>query len=316
MSQDAVMMSPDAILLAKAIVSLQPTPDFWKDYIFPIVLAFFSALLGGASAIYINRKQELKNITKDNFVAASQIYVMAYECLSNLVAIKGNYVHIKSDEPLVRAGMFPTIATKLEDVSFNARSLYFIRPIPTANKTLRQKTIWYFKHKILKIKIEEPLSEELRKSWRNPVRTSAMFSNYNQAMELFRVRNSINEKVKDILSQHHNLLGDIPREDVRNLLGINLFVPFIDTTESSIAVTDYVMTELYDFLLKFPDIAESNIELGRIKEWGRFATYKNTQGSFQNCMKPMLKPDYKILSEYTGASVEYLEKKYDFSSLA
>ncbi|MCM7771510.1 hypothetical protein M8S83_05245 [Enterobacter asburiae] len=87
-------MSPDAILLAKAIVSLQPPSDYIKDYVFPIALAFFSALLGGMSAIYINHKQELKNITKSNFVAANETFVKAHECLNNLIAIKTNYEHI------------------------------------------------------------------------------------------------------------------------------------------------------------------------------------------------------------------------------
>ncbi|MBJ6585395.1 hypothetical protein JGT78_05380, partial [Enterobacter asburiae] len=123
-------MSHDAELIAKAISALQPKPDYLKDYVLPFVIALFGALLGGLSAVRISKRQELKNIARDNFVAANQVFVLAHGCLAKLVAIKSNYEHISSDVPLVRAGEFPTIVTKLEDVKFNAHELFFIRTRP------------------------------------------------------------------------------------------------------------------------------------------------------------------------------------------
>lgn len=309
-------MSHDAEIIAQAITAIKPTPDYLKDYIFPFVIAFFSALLGGISAIYINRHQELKNIAKENYISANQVFLLAQECLSNLVAIKYNYEDIKSDHPLVRAGHFPTIITNLDDVTFNAHSLYFIRTIPTANKKAWQKLVGFIKYRILRKKIEQPSAEELRKSWRNIVKISSMFGNYNQVMGLLRMRNSMNEEVKQLLSEGNNIMLYAPIEEVRKRIGDKLCGGFVDVTESVISLTDYVMQELHNFLLEFSEIAESNIELKRIKEWGRFPIYKNTQEAFLECMKTIIKPNYKILSEYTGAPEEKLRNKYNFNELA
>ncbi|HDC4289508.1 TPA: hypothetical protein O8L16_000250 [Enterobacter cloacae] len=306
-------MSHDAELIAKAISALQPKSDYLKDYVLPFVIALFGALLGGLSAVSINRRQGLKNIARDNFVAANQIFVLAHGCLDKLVAIKSNYEHISSDAPLIRAGEFPTIVSKLDDVKFNAHELYFIRTIPTANKNRWQKIKWVVLHRILRRKIKQPSIDELRKSWRNKVRIGAMFENYNQVMELLRIRNPINERVKEIMAQ----TGIKEFREVglvRKILGEGLCGGFVDLTESAISLTDYVMHELHQFLLEFPEIAESNIELSRIKEWGRFPTYHNQQEAFLNCMKPIMKPNYKTMSEYTGVPEAMLKRKYNFVS--
>ncbi|MBS6015044.1 MAG: hypothetical protein KIB48_12575 [Enterobacter cloacae] len=307
-------MSHDAELIAKAISALQPKTDYLKDYVFPISMAFFSALLGGLSALHINRRQELKNVTKENFTAATQLYTLAHECLSNLIALKSNYQDINSDEPLIRANQFPTLLSKLDDISYNTRTLYFIRAIPTANKSLWQQFTWKLKHKILRIQIKVPSSAELRNSWRNTVRIHAMFSNYNQVMELMRFRNTLNEQVKHTMAQNCSE-PNVPVEMVQKILGEKLTGEYVDVTESTIALTDYVIAEMYHFLREFPAIAESNLELSRIREMGRFLVYENTQEAFLECLKPIMKPDYKTLAKYTGATEEQLRRKNTYSDL-
>lgn len=304
-------MSPDAILLAKAIVSLQPSPDYMKDYVFPITLAFFSALLGGMSAIYINRKQDLRNITKDNFIAANQTFVMAHECLNNLTAIKANYSDMTSTEPLYRAISFPTMIAKLEDVKFSTSTLYFIRIIPTANKPFIERTIWKIKHKFLKIKVPSPSSEEIMYSWRNTVRISSMFNNYNQVMEFLRIRNELNEQVKEPLSRL-DLIQFNAFEQLYNELGRKLCGGYVDITEQIIALADHVMIELHKFMLEFTAIAESNIELNRIKEWGKLPTYENNQPLFLKILQPIVKPDYVRLSGYVGITEKEAIARYTY----
>lgn len=312
MSQDVVAMSPDAVLLAKAILSLQSSPDNLKDYIFPIVLAFFSALLGGMSAIYINRRQDLKNITKDNFIAANQTFVMAHGCLNNLIAIKANYKHITFDEPLYRAFAYPTMLIKKDEVIFSPSTLYFIRPIPTANKPFPQNLIWHIKHRILKIEVPAPPPEELLYTWRNVVRISSMFSNYNQIMEFLATRNELSqiakEKAREIgdISDHQTFL-ELPK-----LLGRQLCGGFVDVTEQAIALTDHVIIELHKFMMEFPAIASSNIELKRIREWGGLPTYTNQQPLFLETLKPMVKPDFARVAAYVGISEKEAIERYTY----
>lgn len=153
------------------------------------------------SAIYINRKQELRNIAKENFIAANKTYTDAHECLNNLVAIKTNYCDINSTEPLQRAINFPTMILKTDELKFNASALYFIRTIPTANKSLYEKLKWNIKHRFFKIKVPQPAIDETMYSWRNSARISAMFSNYNQAMSLLVARNTLSEQVKESIAR-------------------------------------------------------------------------------------------------------------------
>lgn len=308
-------MTHNAEVIATAIAALKPTPDYLKDYVVPFIVAFFSALFGGMTAIYINRQQEIKTVNKNNYILACQILMMAQECLSNLVAIKSNYADIESDEPLVRAGKFPTILSKLEDVAFNSHTLYFIRSTPTANKSYFQKLMWIFNHKILNQKVAQPSALDIRKSWRNILRISAMFSNYNQVMGFIRFRNDMNEKIKQKLSSNHGIMHTYSVEEVSQILGKDLCCGFVHLTESIIAITDYLMVELNDFLKEFPVIAESNIELSRIKEWGRMPTYVNSQEAFLKLMEPILKPNFTDLSKYTGLTEEILRRQFNFDFL-
>jgi len=304
-------MSPDAILLAKAIVSLQPSSDYIKDYVFPIALAFFSALLGGMSAIYINHKQELKNITKSNFVAANETFVKAHECLNNLIAIKTNYEHITFDEPLYRAFAYPTMIVKRDEVTFSASTLYFIRVIPTANKPFFEKLAWNIKHRLLKIKVPSPPTDELMYSWRNVVRISSMFNNYNQIMEFLVIRNQLSEITKE-KARTLDLTDCHTFTKLPKILGQQLCGGFVDITEQAIALTDHVIIELHKFLLEFPAIATSNIELNRIKEWGRLPTYSNEQLKFLKTIQPLAKPNFERLAAYVGISEEEAKARYSY----
>lgn len=297
--------------IVKAIESLRPTADYVKDYVFPIAMAFASAFFGGLSAVYINRKQELQKIARDNLVTSIQAIALAQDCLSNLVSIKTNYLNIDSDEPLIRASNVTTIITKFDDVTFQTNTLYFIRQIPTANKKILESLKWKFKHRILRMQIKTPSSEELRRTWRNSVRVGAMFGNYNKAMGMLRYRNILNEQVKDKVSIYSDTLT---LEQVQIAIGKKLCGGFIDITESSIALIDHVMIELYHFLLEFPAIAESNIELSRVREWGGIPTYENKQKAFLKCMEPIKKPDFKKFFAYTGMSEQEARDKYTFKS--
>ncbi|HEE0104107.1 TPA: hypothetical protein R6W23_000081 [Citrobacter gillenii] len=297
--------------ISKAIESLRPTTDYMKDYVFPVAMAFASAFLGGLSAVYINKRQELQKIARDNLITSIQAVALAQDCLSNLVSIKTNYLEVDSDEPLVRAGVFTTIITKFDDVTFSTNSLYFIRQIPTANKKLLESIVWKIKHRIFRMKIRSPPPEELRGTWRNSVRVGAMFGNYNEAMGLLRYRNELNEQVKDKISMYGDILT---LEHVQLTLGKKLCGGFIDITEISIALIDHVIVELYHFLSEFPAIAESNIELSRVREWGGVPTYENKQAAFLKCIEPIKKPDFKKFFAYTGMSEQEARDKYTFKS--
>lgn len=303
--------------IVKAIESLRPSTDYVKDYIFPVAMAFASAFFGGVSAVYINRRQELQKIARDNLVTSIQAINLAHDCLTNLISIKTNYINIDSDEPLVRFGRFTTIVTKSDDVRFNNSSLYFIQQIPTANKNIIESVIWMVRHRILRMKIITPSSEELRGTWRNTVRIGTMFGNYNEAMSLLKFRNELNEQVKDKILMHghgHGHGHELSFEEVQRILDKKLCTGIIDMTETCIALIDHLIIEFYHFLLEFPAVAESNIELSRVREWGRVPTYENKQETFLKCLEPIKQPDFKKFFAYTGMTEQEAREKYTFKS--
>ncbi|HHQ5841104.1 TPA: hypothetical protein ACSRPO_001558 [Enterobacter asburiae] len=299
--------------IARAIESLRPTTDYVKDYIFPVAMAFASALMGGVVAMRLYRKQELQKATKENFTTANEVFIMAHDCLNSLVGTKVNYVNaICSDEPMYRVFAFPEMIAKYEEAKFKANSLYFIRAFPTANKTFMQSLKWKLKHQVLRKAVENPSPEELASSWRNTVRISSMFGNYNLILEYVRKRSQLN--VEQLKVEANQYLAKSPTFD-------ELFTRFsareigglIDVTESTISLIDHVIVELYRFLLEFPEIAESNIELNRIKEWGRLPRYRNEKPLFLKCLTPIVKPNYEKLGKYVGISTEEAKSRYTYN---
>ncbi|HID9654545.1 TPA: hypothetical protein ACXJN2_001587 [Serratia marcescens] len=306
-----LMMNQSTDAIVRAIESLRPTADYVKDYIFPVTLAFGSALLGGLSAVYINKKQDQQKVTRDNLVTSIELVALAQDCLSSLVSIKTNYLNIDSDDPLTRARNFPTIISTFEEVKFNTGSLYFIRPIPTENKKILESIIWITKYRILRMKVKIPPAEKLRRTWRNSVRIGAMFGNYNQVMGLLAYRNRVSEEVKEIVSSHKD---GIKPDDAQEILGDKLCGGYVDITQSCVSLIDHLIIEFHHFLLEFPSIATSNIKLSRVREWGGVPSYENKQEAYLNCLKPIIKPDYSKFFPYTGMSKEQAEKHYTFGS--
>lgn len=305
-------MNHDAEIIANAIAALKPTPDYLKDYFFPIFTMFCSALLGGLVAIRISRAQELQRIAKDNFATSNQAFILAHECLNNLIAIKSNYAgKITWGEPLYRAIAYPTMLAKLEEVTFTATGFYFIRAEPTANKSLFGKSYWWLKYQLFRKQVDTPDSDAISLTWRNTVRISSMFGNYNQVMMYLRVRNEISECVKEPLSRM-DFSDKKSFLELSNIIGVATTAKYVSITELIIALTDHVIKELHSFLINFPDIAESNIEMKRIKEWGKLPRYKNNKPLFIECLKPTPAPDFKMLAKYTGLSEEEAKARHTF----
>lgn len=306
-------MSNDAEIIAKAIAALQPKTDYLKDYVFPALMMFCSALLGGLVALRINKAQEIQRITRENFTASIQAFVLAHECLNNLVAIKSNYVGTLTwDEPIYRASAFPTMLAKLDEVTFSATTLYFIRGVPTANKTSKDATIWWFKHRLLRMEVKRPPSNEIAKTWRNTVRISSMFENYNQVMMFLQTRNEISEQVRELMS-HADTSGMQTFLEMPDVIGKVLTAKFVSITELTIALTDHVIKELYSFMMEFPDIAESNIELSRIRDWGKLPRYENDKPVFKKCLEPIIKPNFQRVATYTGGTEDDARRLCTFS---
>lgn len=67
-------------------------------------------------------------------------------------------------------------------------------------------------------------------------------------------------------------------------------------------------------MLEFTPIAESNIELDRIKEWGKLPVYHNNKPAFLKLLKPTVKPDADAIGSYLGIDKEEAETTYNYSN--
>lgn len=107
-------MTPDAVLIAKAILMLKADVDYTKDYVFPYCIIFLSALMGGLTAYYINNRQEKIKIETEKFNSANTLMMVSFQMINTLVGIKSSYIGLRSRNPILRA-------LAINEFLFNAR---------------------------------------------------------------------------------------------------------------------------------------------------------------------------------------------------
>ncbi|MCD1125635.1 hypothetical protein LPW36_06380 [Jinshanibacter sp. LJY008] len=130
-------------------------------------------------------------------------------------------------------------------------------------------------------------------------------------MGLLRFRNELSEQVKEKISNYEETLS---LGQTQLILGKKLCAGYVDITEYSISLIDHLIIEFHHFLLEFPAIATSNIELNRVREWGSIPTYENKQKAYLKCLKPTITPNFSKFFPYTGMSEEEAKVRYTFKS--
>lgn len=314
-------MSLDSILISKAIMQLKQEADPIKDYLFPVLMSFFSAFLGGVAAYFFNLRQEQRKHEKENFTAASKILTNVLLGLNNLVAIKSNYCDMESKEPLFRALSMPTLIMNDIKLEVDLSSIAFIKNVPTANKSMSERMSDWLRYRVLMLKKKSPSPEEMSKSWRNFNRLGACVNNYNYVLELLRVRSVLDAEIRTALVAKENELTDgqfkhgvgLSFETICNTIGREKLVKYIDLTETIISIVDNVLKEFDSFIFEFPIVAESNIELSKVGRGVKMVRVKNTRPLYIKCIAPITPPNFEKVAQLTGMPVEQAKSRYTFS---
>lgn len=309
-------MSTDAILIAKSILMLRTDIDYIKDYIFPVALSFFSALLGGLTAYYISAKQEQRKAELEKFYAANSLMMLSFQLLNTLIAIKSNYIGMKETNPILRAFSINELLFSEDQISFDISKLSFIKRSPTANKPPIERIAYNMKYKILKKTIPTPSTEELSKSWRNIARVDVFISNYNFVLRSLHVRNELDAYIRGKIAE--NLKSETPIleanfEYIVKLIGAPKISKYIDLTETIIALIDFLIKEADSFLINFPKIAESNIELSKIND-AKIATITLDKPAYLAALIPIIKPDMALISKNVGMSETEALRRYTYNN--
>lgn len=309
-------MTPDAVLIAKAILMLKTDVDYAKDYVFPVALSFFSALMGGITAYYINNRQEKIKAEREKLNSSNSLMMISFQMINTLVAIKGNYIGLRFKNPLQRALAINEILFNASEVNFDIGRLSFIKKIPTSNKTLLQKWSFFFKYKMLNRQLHMPSDEEIAKTWRNIARIDAFLFNYNFALNILHVRNKLDADVRERLSKISNARRPVLEfnlDQINEVIGAAELSKYIDLTENLVSLIDFLIKEIDSFIIEFPQIAESNIELTKINK-ERLSRIVLNKPAYLASLIPIAQPDFELVTLQVGMSQEEAMRRYSYSA--
>ncbi|SFF34750.1 hypothetical protein SAMN05216563_12525 [Phytobacter palmae] len=294
---------------------LKADADYVKDYVFPITLSFFSALLGGLTAYYFNIRQEKIKIESEKCSAANSLMMLSFQMLNTLVAIKGNYIGMQFIHPVQRALVIPEILFNAGNVAFDIGKVSFIKQIPTANKTIIERFFLFFRCKILKRDLILPTNEEIGKTWRNIARIDAFLFNYNFALKTLTIRNQLDAEIRGRLAKKNLIFkpaNELRIDDIIKEIGMGELSKYIDLTENLVSLIDFLIKEIDSFLNAFPVIAESNIELSKTKG-ASLVRFILNKPAYLASLIPILRPDYELTSQLVGMRKEETEKRYFYA---
>jgi hypothetical protein len=295
-------VSSDAEMISKAILNLKNNSDFVKDYIFPICMSFFSALLGALVGYLLYKRQVLVGYEELKFNAAMDVIFKYNSCLNSLVTVKSNYISVQTDDPIQRAMNFHRLVLTDEKVNEDVLSLSFILGKPY------RKSIWTRKKKTIS---DEALS------WANVTRVRTNLSNYNHALALLNVRSDRDSEIREILMK--TLKQDDPKlkvsnEQILQIIGKTNMSVYIDLTEQCIALIDMLIQEMHFFLVSFPELANENLNTSLIKHRGSLPEYKAEKELYLKLLNPLPKPNVKKMMAITGMSQSDVEFRYTFGA--
>lgn len=282
-------MQEETEALVQAIESLRQESNPFKDYIFPLVTGFFSALLGALVAYYTLRYQGHIQYEKEKIKAVNDWMFLAEDAISSLVSTKQNYHGKLTSNPFQRTLQVRSLIHSTKDLDKEISSLSFIIP-----------------------KKEDKKSHDIK--WRQLPRIRLIVKNYNFIIELWNKRSEVERPLKEkILSDYTDkVYTEVTRDQIFKSVSQSDFTVLIDLTEAAIRHTDALIIEINDFLSEFPNVCKGLIKEKYIKRYGPIITY-NTEG------KPKLisligkspEVDFTILAELFGTTVESVKEEYD-----
>lgn len=281
-------MQQETELLVEAIKSLQSEPNHFKDYAFPIASAFFTSILGAAIAYLTLKHQEGLEIEKEKMDVTNKWTINAEEAMQNLFAIKGNYHGELSADPIERLTSIPSILFNMKPLAEDIHGLSFIVPSSEGAKGEAHK-------------------------WNQIPRIRALVSNYNNLLQQWEYRNTLNNQFKSSVIEkfkNKDLMTLTSNERVQALSPASL-VALIDINERVIGLTDDIILELDDFVTNFPEFAKRKIQIKRLKRYGSIFVYaKNGNPHILQMLKKSPAPNFQLLSQILREPEESIRKRF------
>ncbi len=268
-------------LIAEAILQLKNEPNIFKDYLFPIAIAFFSASIGGLVGYSIYLRQEKVALEKYKLDMANKWLVMSYQIFQQLIGFKTTYNHRINQNPIERVLTLPTILREDRKYSFDYYELAFIA-----------------------------IGNESSKY--NLGNLPTIFDNYINLLVILKKRDELNENFKKNLFQKMDIeISEISENFILKNTHQKDLSALIDLTEIFLQLTDELIIELYNFLEIFPNEARKKIKLKNLENYGGILNFNlKANSKINNFLIKVPNPDYKKISQISGKSLEETMARY------
>lgn len=279
-------MNTETEQIIQAIQSLKQESNLFKDYLFPILSAFFASFLGATAAYFSLKYHHYVETEKEKLDITNKWLLLAEEARSNLIAIKQNYHGTLNNHPIQRMLTIPAILFIAAPIAEDYSKLSFLIPKEPSNSGPK---------------------------WSQIPRIRAMIHNYNYLLELWRKRNEIERSIKEaILYQFPATPHDaIDPDQVMGHADKSSLLLLIDLTEHVIRLTDDLLIEFNDFLSNFPDYVKTLINMKQLEQYGSVLSYSsngNKKLSTIHAKSP--EADYQPITELFGMTIEQLKQRH------
>lgn len=282
-------MSEEILTLVKAIESLQTKSDIFKDYAFPLLMAFFSTLLGAFVAFFTIRHQDKIGSVKDNISSMNECTLALENAMASLVAVKSNYANELDSHPVQRTLKIKSIVDDLPRIDFKLSSLSYIVPR------------------------KDDISSQNEK-WRNLPEVRSLIGNYNSLVDIWGKRRELERPIKKKLVKAYgsNAYATISIAEIYSCVDSSEFAILVDLTERAVKYTDDLLIAIDDFLENFPKIGEELISRRHRKLYGPLITFSSNENQRLLAMLTRTKEvDYDYLGSLFGLCAEEARKQYE-----
>ena len=261
----------------------------FKDYVYPVTIAFFSTLLGASVAYLTVRRQEYIQQEKSKLEIANRWILRMEEARTNLFSIKRNYHGELSAHPFQRATVIPTNPLKHKVIDEDYIGLTFIMP-----KKLRKGKMPY--------------------RWSQITRIRAVLANYNELMLIWERRHALHEEFISCIREDNvtHMSDGLAFEKAIELYGPDRILRLIDNNEQAIVLTDRLLEELTDFVVNFPHYVKTMIDLKRLKRVGTLVGYYgDTTRELDWLLVRSPQADFKTIEFLVPESEAEIERRFN-----
>ncbi len=241
----------DMQLLVKAIESIKPEDNLIRDYLYPIILAFVSAVMGSLLGYYVILKRAQDEAEKVKIDATNKLLLEAVDCFHDLVAIKDNYLGKLSDKPAQRLVCVPPILMHHRPSNPEFSGMYYLAK--NASKLFKNRTL-----------------QETQDSFANIPRIKLLFENYNTALEMWKTRNELVLPVFEAIVTGNSTTGvaNVSFGDMVRSTSHAKIAQLIDLNEKVLSLTDELLADFMRLMVELPKISEKLISKKVMEKYG------------------------------------------------